>query len=67
MSSVCRTCNKSKPIKDFVSGFAMFCKSCAAARSKKKVNCPVCDRSISYGNLSKHKYTHGKREILKVS
>ena len=62
VSSVCKTCNETKPIKDFVPGFATFymCKSCAAARQRRKVNCPVCDKSISYGNLSKHTYTHSK-------
>ena len=59
-TNLCKTCHESKSIKDFVPGFATFymCKSCAAARQRRKVNCPVCDKSISYGNLSKHKYTH---------
>jgi hypothetical protein len=64
MEAVCKTCNKSKPKSEFVKN-QLLCKECAAAKQRIKINCSVCSKLISYGNMSKHLYSHNKNNPLK--
>src|SRR6185436_5861925 len=59
-TSMCKTCYETKPVSDFIHGLPTFyiCKSCAANKQRKKVNCSICSKPISCGNLSKHMHTH---------
>ncbi len=58
MEAVCKLCNKIKPK-------STLCKECAAAKQRIKVNCLICQKLISYGNMSKHMYSHNHNNPLK--
>jgi uncharacterized protein YuzB (UPF0349 family) len=53
----CRICNVTKSIELFERPFLTMCKSCAADKSPKTVECDVCHKIVKYGNYSKHKKT----------
>lgn len=56
----CKFCEQSKPVEDFPMGATILyiCKSCFAHRHSQKVSCKICQKFISYGNMSKHMYVH---------
>ncbi|HLX55079.1 MAG TPA: hypothetical protein VKR58_14130 [Aquella sp.] len=66
MEAICKWCSEAKSISDFVKGQANYtqCKTCAAAKQRVKVNCIVCDKLVSYGNLSKHMFSHNGNNPL---
>ena len=66
MEAICKWCSEPKSKSDFVRGQANYtqCKACAAAKQRVKVNCIVCDKSVSYGNLSKHMFSHNGNNPL---
>jgi uncharacterized protein YuzB (UPF0349 family) len=53
----CRICNVTKSIELFERPFLTMCKSCAADKSSKTLECDVCHKIVKYGNYSKHKKT----------
>ena len=67
MEAKCKFCQTAKPVSQFVQGQAnlTLCKECAAAKQRVKVNCAFCQKLISYGNMSKHMYSHNENNPLK--
>jgi len=67
MESMCKWCSQTKPMIDFVKGQANYsqCKSCVALKQRQKIACNTCQKSISYGNMSKHMFTHNNNNPLK--
>jgi uncharacterized protein YuzB (UPF0349 family) len=53
----CRICNVTKSIELFERPFLTMCKSCAADKATKTVECDVCHKVVQYGNYAKHKKT----------
>src|SRR5271157_48403 len=66
MDTICKWCSESKSTFDFVKCQANStqCKACAAAKQRVKVNCIVCDKLVSYGNVSKHMFSHNGNNPL---
>ena len=64
----CKTCNQNKLIDLFPKGATILykCKSCYAEEVRRKVACSICDKLISYSNISKHiMRVHGSGNPLK--
>ena len=53
----CRICNVTKSIALFERPFLTMCKSSAADKSSRTVECDVCHKIVKYGNYAKHKKT----------
>ena len=66
MEAICKWCSESKSTSDFVKAQANYtqCKACAAAKQRVKVNCIVCNKLVSYGNVSKHMFSHNHNNPL---
>ena len=58
MEATCKWCHQRKSLSDFVKGNDTLCKICAAAKQRQKINCLICNKEISYGNMSKHMFSH---------
>ncbi len=60
MESYCKTCNLTKSKDLFPKGgtYAFRCKSCIAKEYREKVPCEICEKLISYSNMSKHMFVH---------
>jgi hypothetical protein len=60
MESYCKTCKLSKPKDLFPKGgtYAFKCNSCIAEVHRQKMPCEICEKLISYGNMSKHMFVH---------
>ena len=56
MESYCKTCNLTKSRDIFPKGgtYAYRCNSCIAEEYRQKIPCKICQKLISYCNLSKH-------------
>ena len=67
MEAICKWCTECKLISEFVTGQASYsqCKACAAAKQRNKVNCVICDKLISYGNMSKHMFSHNNNNPMR--
>ena len=60
MESYCKTCNLTKSKDLFPKGgtYAYKCNSCIAEEYRQKVPCEICEKLISYSNMSKHMFVH---------
>ena len=60
MESYCKTCNltKSKDLFPKRGTFANKCNSCIAEEYSQNVSCEICEKLISYSNMSKHMFVH---------
>ena len=60
MEAHCRICNLTKTTDLFPKSgnYPTKCKSCTAEEYRQKVPCEVCDKLISYSNMSKHMFFH---------
>lgn len=57
-SKKCNYCEESQPLDCYSHERHVMCKKCNASRMRKKVDCIICNKTISYGNMSKHMYIH---------
>ena len=66
MEATCKWCSKCKLTSAFVKGQANYsqCKACAAAKQRVKVSCIICNKLVSYGNVSKHMFSHNHNNPL---
>jgi len=60
MEHLCNSCNLTKSRDLFPKGGTILykCKSCIAEEYRQKVPCEICEKLISYSNMSKHMFVH---------
>jgi hypothetical protein len=60
MEHHCKTCDLSKTRDLFPKGatYVYKCNSCIAEVYRRKTPCKICEKLISYSNMSKHMYVH---------
>ena len=62
-TKTCKYCRETQLIGCYSDDRHVMCKKCNAARMRKKVNCETCNKTISYGNMSRHMYTHNPEKL----